>query len=224
MPESPVRGPAKGYREIWIDARQLYIEGEPGSTPEAPHIWPTLEVIAQRSGVRWDSLRKRAGKEGWRRERAMFVARLEREKRNAKLAKLTAESAQFDSTTFKLAQALAGEVAQQFRDINKVRQMRDMKAREAEGDDDKLMTALTEPKYRPATAHQLSALSTALATAQRIGRLALGEPTDAIAADVTAQVEMDIKGEMQVTTDYRTDPKMVAEVARILKEAGIDVV
>lgn len=181
-----------------------------------------MEDVAHKYGLKFDTLRKRAAREGWTRERQLYAARIERERRNAKVAKLAADSAQFDNTAFKLAQALAGEVAQQIRDINKVRQLRDMKARQAEGDDAALIDALTNPKLTPATANRLAALATTLAQAQRIGRLAVGDTTENVGT--TGAVEVEVSGEVAAKHehDFRHDPKMIAAVAKALKDAGVD--
>lgn len=225
MNEENLSNQAKGGRTkkrcrlLWTDAKAFYVEGTAPTREGEPHQWPTLEQVAAKYEVRHDTLRKRAGREGWGRERRLYATRLEKEKRDAKSAKIAADSASFDNTTFKLAQALAGEVAQQFREINKIRQLRDMKARQAEGDDAALLDALTSQKLVPATANRLAALGTALAQAQRIGRLALGDTTEFIRHE--AEVEATVSGEVKHEHDFRQDPKMVAEVARILKEAGV---
>lgn len=229
MSEKNLSNQAKGgltkrrLRLLWDDAKAFYVEGTPPSREGEPHQWPTLEQVAAKYEVRHDTLRKRAGREGWGRERRLYASRLEKEKRDAKTAKIAADSAAFDNTTFKLAQALAGEVAQQMRDINKVRQLRDMKARQAEGSDEELIKVLSDPKLLPATANRLAALGTALSQAQRIGRLALGDTTEIVRHEAEVEVEASLSGEVKHKHehDFRHDPKMVAEVARILKEAGV---
>lgn len=225
----------KPYRRgagAYAPAKALYVEGEPGRpVPGAPpgepppHVWPTMEVVAQRLGMGVHALRKRAQEDGWARERAMFAARLEREKRDAKIAKMASDAASFDSTTFRLAQALLGEVAQQIKDINTARKLRDMKLRAAEGDDAEVQRILTDPKQRPASAGTLSTLGFALTNAQRVGRLALGEATEVPGAqELLQRVEAEVKHSGTVAVDvydYRQDPQQVASIARILAAAGV---
>ncbi len=217
-----------GQGRPWLEARAFYVEGEAGQGDDAPHHWPTLEEVAKRFSFSHDHVRTRAGKEGWSQERRLFAQRWEEARRTARANKLAGDAVKFDGTTLRLAQALVGEVAQAVRDIQKVRQLRDMKAREAEGDDEALAKVLSDPCLRPVAPGQLLALSTALANAQRVGRQALGDPTEIVkmTAETTAQVsaEVAVSGAVEVSgaMDFRADPRMIAEVARVLKASGIE--
>lgn len=206
----------------WTEIEAFYVQGE--SRPEGEHFWPTMEQVAERFGERHDRVRKHAGPGGWTTKRAHYADRLAREKREARTSAIIKESAEFDSSSLKLAKALQGNVAALIGDITRMRQVRDAKLRAVADDPAALAALLNDPRYKPATGHQLTALATALATAQRVGRLALGDPTETVDAQHrhSGGVAHQVTGALAVSHTLTADPQAVVAVARILREAGIE--
>lgn len=162
----------------WTKISNEFIEGilrEDGS------IWyPTLEDLAERYGMRAGYLRARAGAgpdgyvrgKSWYSLRSEHLARVEQLHREEAAKAKARASANFDQSCIVVARNGIAMIASWFKDAQ---------ARAVQGPDG--VTA-----YPLIPAATLNMLSHAATNFQRLGRLALGEPSEIRADDVTVTV------------------------------------
>lgn len=236
MPATPSERPAPGTRRgkaFWAQVKAAYVQGTPPAAEGGEHQWPDLKAISDRFHVAYDTVRHRSSRDRWSHQRALYAAQLEREARAARIKKLARDSVAFDNQAHQLARAMMGEVVKSLTDASKRRQLRDRLLSEAGEDEEAQRRVLKDPRCRVASASELMMLSSTLSAAQRVGRLALGMPTESLQADIQATLDSEaVRAEEAAKAantgpngkpilDLRQDKTMMIEVAKILRGAGI---
>ncbi len=142
-------------RQNWDVIKRVYIEGIP---QDNELYFPTLEEISKTYNIPHSTTLKRCAKDDWTTQREMYRAKLEERSREKRIEALASKQAEFDADIFKVAQAGLMHIQGHF-----------LKAQ------DKLKASKGK---EPLAIHTLDSLSKSLERYQRIGRLALGEPTE----------------------------------------------
>lgn len=131
----------------WEKIKSEYVEG---IESDGEHYYPNMIEIAERHGCHVNSLRNKASAESWTKQKNIFQAKVERNRRQKRTDLLASEGAEFDSQTLKITNALLVLIAK------------------------KLDQYLKDPeiKVKP---YEIKSLTSALKDAQTVGRIALGE-------------------------------------------------
>lgn len=205
----------------WDEVRTLYVEGEDGAGPDAPRSWPTLDQCAARFGFAGQSVRRKAAKEGWAAERALFTSRMSAKRQELRVSTMLREAAEFDSESLTQARNLLREVNAALEDAARVRKLRDQRLKRVVDDPDATLAML---RAAPISAQALTGLAGTLAQAQKVGRLAMGDTTEQTDSTHRHTGSLDVSGAVAVavTHDLAADPARLAEVARILRDAGVE--
>ncbi len=140
----------------WDKIKSEYVEGILDA--EGNITFPTLQVLTDRHGVSQSTLRKKSALEDWTTEKNIFRTKLERAHREKKLEALAGKSAEFDGSIFRIAEIAVKHIQAHFIRANE-------QFRNSDGQEMMNMSNLDN-------------LSKSLERYQRIGRLALGEPTE----------------------------------------------
>jgi hypothetical protein len=154
----------KGQRwpeEIWHKIRDAYVHGV--EDDNGFRKWPTYLELEKEFGPQYSTIAVRCKAENWQEQRAVFEAKLKAEIDAKKRKELLKASIEFDTSSLKLAKAIQSEIGQLLVGAQHQR---------------KLMSEGLEPERKIFTSSSLSSLAAALATAQKVGRLALGESTE----------------------------------------------
>ena len=142
----------------WDGAKKTYVEGI--INKDGNLVYPTLEETAKRHGISNSTMRKKSMADGWASERDIFRTRLERKHQENRLELLAGKASEFDAGIFRAAEIGLAHIKMHF-----------VKANEA-------MAKAPEGQKNPLSTTALNTLSKALERFQRVGRLALGEPTE----------------------------------------------
>jgi hypothetical protein len=221
---SGVQMKAKAQRRApgsWDEVRALYVEGEDGKGPNASRHWPTLDECAERFGFASQSVRRKAARERWTDQRNLYSSKVAAQRAELRTAAMLREAAEFDSESLSQARALLREVNAALEDAARLRKLRDQRLKRLVDDPDETRKVLAAA---PISAQALTGLAGTLAQAQKVGRLALGDPTDNTNAQHQHSGEVGVahSGAVAVSHDLAADPARLAEVARILREAGVE--
>lgn len=146
---------------LWHKIRDAYVHGV--EDDNGFRKWPTYQELEAEFGPQYSTIAIRCKAEGWQEQRAVFEAKLKAEIDAKKRKELLKASIEFDSSSLKLAKAIQSEIGQLLVGAQHQR---------------KLMAEGLENERKIFTSSALSSLATALATAQKVGRLALGESTE----------------------------------------------
>ena len=141
-------------QSIKEEIRNLYVQGV--LSENGMRSYPTLEDLRTQYNVAKSTLYRVASKNKWNEERDRFQESLRKDLDQKKRKELLQESTQFDANSLTLAKAILATVGQNLR--NNTEQVNSG----AEG-------------YQPS---QINQLAGAALSAQRLGKLALGENTD----------------------------------------------
>ena len=120
----------------------------------------TIDILAEDYGIPKPTLYKTSQKENWVLQQKTFQEDYLIELDARRRKELVSESIQFDKTSLQLAKGLMGQIAQSLRQ---------------NANDDVIV---------PST---LTSLSQALSQAQKVGKLALGQPTDNVNLETNAK-------------------------------------
>lgn len=142
----------------WDGAKKTYVEGI--HDKDGNLVYPTLEETGKRHGISSSSMRKKAADQGWANERDIFRTRLAQKHRENRLELLAGKASEFDAGMFRVVEIGLAHIKMHF-----------VRANEA-------MNKAPEGQKRPLSTTALNTLSKALERFQRVGRLALGEPTE----------------------------------------------
>jgi hypothetical protein len=152
---------AKYPEELWQRVRAAYVQGV--EDENGFRRFPTYQQLEAEYNVNYGTIALRCKKEGWQEERAIFERKLREDIDAKKRKELLKASVEFDSSSLKLAKAIQAEIGQLLVAAQYERQ--------------KIAQGL-EPERKIFTSSALSSMAMALATAQKVGRLALGESTE----------------------------------------------
>lgn len=152
---------AKYPEELWQRVRAAYVQGV--EDENGFRRFPTYQQLEAEFNVNYGTIALRCKKEGWQEERAIFERKLKEDIDAKKRKELLKASVEFDSSSLKLAKAIQAEIGQLLVAAQYERQ--------------KIAQGL-EPERKIFTSSALSSMAMALATAQKVGRLALGESTE----------------------------------------------
>jgi hypothetical protein len=152
---------AKYPEELWQRVRAAYVQGV--EDENGFRRFPTYQQLEAEYNVNYGTIALRCKKEGWQEERAIFERKLKEDIDAKKRKELLKASVEFDSSSLKLAKAIQAEIGQLLVAAQYERQ--------------KIAQGL-EPERKIFTSSALSSMAMALATAQKVGRLALGESTE----------------------------------------------
>jgi hypothetical protein len=147
--------------DLWLQIRTAYVQGV--EDENGFRKWPTYFELQDRFGPQFSTISAKATSDGWHEERAIFERKLKEEIDTKKRKELLKASLEFDSSSLKLAKAIQAEIGQLLVGAQHQRQK---------------MAAGLENEKKIFTSSSLSSLAMALATAQKVGRLALGESTE----------------------------------------------
>lgn len=168
-----------------LKMRNEFVQGYDGAEER---VFPNLDEIIKKHNVAKSTLYRLASSESWKQQRAEFqqeyLTKLD-EKRNKDLIK---ESKNFDNSSINLAKGIYSAVAQTMQ--NNTKRIQD-----------------GQPPLPP---QAIRALSSAAATAQRIAKLALGESTENINANV------------KDTTSFREAMELLDEVADAKRRGDLE--
>jgi len=145
--------------------RQEFIEGylDDGGVRR----FPTVEALVKRHGVARATIYRHHKKEDWQSQKDVFHTKWQAEVEANRLQELVQEGQRLDRNSLQIAQAMLGQVANQIsKSVERQRQ---------------------DPTEQGLSPNALNALSQAAATAQKIGKLALGEAQEIskVSADVS---------------------------------------
>jgi hypothetical protein len=147
--------------ELWLKIRTAYVQGIEDESGFRK--FPTYQQLEAEYGIQYSTISLRCNKEGWQEERAIFERKLKEDIDAKKRKELLKASLEFDSSSLKLAKAIQAEIGQLLVGAQHQRQK---------------IAAGLESEKKIFTSSSLSSLAMALATAQKVGRLALGESTE----------------------------------------------
>jgi hypothetical protein len=153
--------PTKYAEELWNKVRTAYVQGV--EDENGFRRFPTYQQLQTEFGINYGTIALRCKTQGWQEERAIFERKLKEDIDAKKRKELLKASIEFDSSSLKLAKAIQSEIGQLLVAAQYERQ--------------KISQGL-EPERKIFTTSALSSMATALATAQKVGRLALGESTE----------------------------------------------
>ncbi len=208
---------------IWNAIRSAFVEGVADESVPGGTAWPTLQDVAARFGKHHDTVRRRAAREKWTEQRRRYSEKLAMERREARTAAMLREAAEFDAENLRLAKALLATVSQVTEDATRLARIRERKLRAVVDDPDETASVLANPLLKAATPTGLAALASTLATAQKVGRLALGDTTEQTEQRTTLDGAVGVAGQVvavhQITAG---DAEKLAEIARALREAGVE--
>jgi len=142
-------------RYPWNTIRAAYVEG---LQEENGLRFPTLDELATKYGPDAAHMRRKAAKERWAEQRKMFQSKVEAARQDNKVNLLAAEAAKFDAECLELARVGLHHVRGHF--LNAQEKFK------STGGKDAMNVAMLEK------------LSRASERYQKVGRLALGEPTE----------------------------------------------
>jgi len=139
----------------WDNIRSAYVEG---IRNEHELRYPTLEELAHDYGPDPAHLRRRASAEGWAEQRKMYQKKLDEARQDEKVSALAREAVKFDQECLELARVGMNHVRGHF--LAAQDKFKNSNGKEA------------------MAATMLERLSRAAERYQKVGRLALGEPTE----------------------------------------------
>jgi len=198
-PKKPVAKKAtkKNYKKISAETieelRQLYVQGTEDASGKRVH--PTVAALSAKFKINLSTIKKRISKENWLDQRAVFTAKLQIDIDKKKRKEISDQAVQFDSMSLNIAKGIQNEIVQLMNAAGSDRQasvgekMRlQVIADNEDGPPDEngaRPKKLTNPErkyllyeFKAFTPHALMGMAQALATAQRVGRLAFGESTE----------------------------------------------
>lgn len=168
-----------------LKMRNEFVQGTDGGEER---VFPNLDEMIKKHKVAKSTLYRLASSENWKQQRSEFqidyTAQLD-EKRTKNLVK---ESKNFDNSSINLAKGIYSSVAQTLQNNNK---------------------EITQGKP-PLPPQAIRSLASAAATAQRIAKLALGESTENINANV------------KDTTSFREAMELLDEVANAKRNGDLE--
>lgn len=133
----------------WPVIKAEYIEGieENGARK-----YPSYSELAEKHGIRADSIRRRAAHDRWLDERHIFASKLQQVRQTKKVEVLASKAAEFDAKALRAQEVVIRQVV----------------AHLEMSDKDKV----------PLSIHMLEKAANTIEKAHKSGRLALGEPTE----------------------------------------------
>lgn len=179
--------PKKLTKELAEKIRIQFVQGIDEGTSERRY--KTLEALAVEYNVARPTLYRWAKKESWKSQQERFHEEFLQKVDAQRIKELSQESKKFDSTALGLAKILMNEVGMSLQINQQAR---------AGGDFDNVLTPI-----------QISQLSNTALTAQKLGKLALGESTD----------NMKLNAEISDTSAFREAMELLDEVANSRREA-----
>ena len=142
----------------WDLVKREYVEGV--IDKDGNLVYPTLAELGKKHKISPDTMRKRSTADNWTNERNIFRTRLAQKHQENRLELLAGKASEFDAGIFRAAEIGLAHIKMHF-----------VKANEA-------MAKAPEGQKNPLSTSALNTLSKALERFQRVGRLALGEPTE----------------------------------------------
>lgn len=129
--------------------------------------FPTIDFLVKRHKVARATIYRHHSKENWQSQKDVFHTKWKAEMEEVRLNELVAEGKKLDKNSLQIAQAMLGQVAR------KIQQS--------------VIDENNDPENRGLSPQALNALSQTAATAQKIGKLALGEAQEIskVSADVS---------------------------------------
>ena len=139
----------------WIKIKSDYTQGV---DRDGKVSFPTLEELSVLHNVSQSTLRKRSAAEDWTTSKNMFKSHLEQKRREKRTEVLAGKAAEFDADIFKVVSVGVRHIQGHFLAVEQ--RFIDSQGRE------------------PMGVNMLNQLAMALDRLQKVGRLALGEPTE----------------------------------------------
>lgn len=190
--------PTRKYKKITAEkaeeVRQLYIHGTEDASGK--RVYPSVAALAEQSGVSQALIKGRVTSEGWVDQRAVFAAKLHAEIDKKRRKEISDQAVTFDSTSLQLAKGIQAEIMQLMRaaqndrvasvsEKERLQEIANNENRVPQDPSEPRPQKLTNPErkyllydFKSFTPTSLMGLAQALATAQRVGRLAFGESTE----------------------------------------------
>jgi hypothetical protein len=165
--------------EIIENARQMYVRGVAGS--DGVLTYPSIETVARSHKVSPMTIARRSNDGDWPAQRKQFVEELRVDLDIQRRKEIVDQAVAFDSTSLNLAKGLYNEITALLRSaVNDRAKAENILAEQAAWDANNPndRRPVIKPDYKPFTPFALGSLATALSTAQRVGRLAVGESTE----------------------------------------------
>lgn len=158
------------FKHDWDKIKTDYTQGIPDT--EGNLVFPTLEELSEKHKVSMSTLKKRSAADDWRTARNMFRTKIEQKRVEQRAELLAGKAAEFDSDVFRVAELGLRHIQGHF--LAAEERFRQSRGRE------------------PIGPTLLEQLSRAMDRYQRIGRLALGEPTELGGESSDGEVERSI--------------------------------
>jgi len=179
----------------WEDIASQYIEGTTG--PEGTLVWLSMEEIAERNSVAASNLRRRASREGWTDQRALYRQRSVAERQNERIAEMARLGADLDLSALRVARSGLIITARRLGELGQMAQARaeEIEARRADG-----MSTSTAGLPPAPSSEEVNTLGRAATTWYELGTKAIGDvPRSEVVVDVEVSGELDV-----ATRDART--------------------
>lgn len=151
--------------ELRMDIRDEYIHGY--HNEDGVRVFPTIDSLVKRHGVSRPTLYRAAKKNDWQKQKNNYQSQLQVMQDQERLESMLESGKKLDDNALAIAQAMLTRVG---------RRLQEAIRREQEAPDEVDMTAV-----------EMRELSTVVATAQKIGKLALGQAQEIsrVSADVS---------------------------------------
>ena len=146
------------FKHDWDKVKREYVEGT--MDKDGNLTFSTLEDLSKKFKISFSTIRNKSARDGWPAERDIFQARLDQRRRENRIEILAGKASEFDAGIFRAAEIGLGHIKMHFVIANEK------------------MNAQPAGKKEPLSITALDRLSKALERFQRVGRLALGEPTE----------------------------------------------
>lgn len=211
----------------WDAVRASYVEGFPvlnDKGNEEERKWATLQEVADRFGIRAESVRRKSGPERWVEQRAAYQARVADTRRRRRAQTLAKEAVEFDGRALSAAklgmtmvQARLGEIA---------RDTQTQAARRADAERRLAAGLVIDPTDFESVidARELNVLGQAASQFQSLARTALGEDiqrvehsgVDGGAIEIDAEVTQSIRQSLS-----QDDPERLAQLLDAMERAKL---
>ncbi len=184
--------------DTWLEIRNVYVQGIENTRGERSY--PSLESLAKKHKIHWNTIHRRSKVEEWKDQRAIFEAKIVNDVDDRKRKEIMKQAVQFDFDSLRLARSLQATIANTLTiDNDKARQQRE---RNLLPEKQRQQLDFTQPIYTLKSS-EINSLAMALEKAQKVGRLAFGESTEnATITNVREQTEEELQRTYRILQDF----------------------
>jgi hypothetical protein len=157
----------------------MYVQGVEG--PDGRRQYFSHVEIGKKLNISTQTVNRRSQETNWLEQRKAFTVQVQMETDAKRRTELANQAVEFDSVSLQLARAIEGEIGRLIQSANRDRQKADALVAEQRAWDaahPNERRPVLEKEFKPFTPFALGSMAAALATVQRVGRLAVGESTE----------------------------------------------